>query len=392
MNPSEIADRFAARFDRKCSVVARAPGRINLIGEHTDYNEGLVLPIAVERTTWAAVGMRDDRRVRIVSEPLGEEATWELDAWDASAQPHWTSYLAGVETPLRQRGARLSGFNLLIVSDVPIGGGLSSSAALEVATALALAHLAGEPIVGDELVDLCRRAEHEFAGVPCGIMDQTIALQGRAGHALLLDCRSRSVEHVPFDPKNLRLLVVDSGVRHALAQSEYARRQGECREAVDYFQRFRPDVRALRDASSAMVRSHALEMAPVTAARALHVTSENERTRAAAEALRTSDWETFGRLLVESHRSLRDDYEVSCPQVDRIVDYLLGCHPQAQGAGMPVLGARITGGGFGGCVLALVREDAVEDLIESLQSAGHIESPSQALTTRAAAGAELFEV
>jgi galactokinase len=383
MNQSEMRDRFSARFGSECQTVARAPGRVNLIGEHTDYNDGFVLPIASEQDVWTAAAARNDGMARVFSTELGDEQTWPVDGWRAAGFPHWTSYVAGVASLLRARGARLEGFDLLISGDVPLGGGLSSSAALEVASALALARIANQPIEARELVDLCRQAEHDFARVPCGLMDQSIALLAKAGTALLLDCRSRDCRHIPFELERHVIVVVDSGVRHELAASEYAHRQHECREATEYFRRLNPEVKALRDVSLDMLRDHASGMDSIAAARARHVLSENERTLAAAEALHAGDLAEFGRLMHESHRSLRDDYEVSCHELDQLVRIV----SSVEG----VVGARMTGGGFGGCIVALVLETAVARVEQAIHAEyeGGAAGPVRALRTRASRGASV---
>lgn len=375
------ARRFREHFARTPEASGVAPGRVNLIGEHTDYNDGLVLPIAIERRTCVAVASRDDQTIRVRSEPLDAEAGWTLGDWQADAQPRWTAYVAGVAEGLRQRGARLSGFDALISGDLPVGGGLSSSAALTVATAKALTTLCGEPLRSEELIDLCRAAEHDAAGVPCGLMDPTVVLLAREAHALLLDCRSREVRYVPFDPPGHTLLVIDSGIRHELASSAYAERQRQCAAAVEYFRRLNPEMRALRDVTPQMVRAHATQMDPVLAARAHHVVSENQRVLEAAEALRAGDWAAFGRLLDASHRSQRDDYETSCREIDRIVAFVR----RLDG----VLGARMTGGGFGGCVIALAEAARAETIATAVRQGLHNPTgrPLRVFATRAAGGA-----
>lgn len=384
MDASEVRGRFAAHFGREPSVAARAPGRVNLIGEHTDYTEGFVLPMALHESTWVAVDARADRRAGAFSATFGESAAWELDALETAALPHWARYVAGVAALLLRRGARLPGFDVYIASDVPVGGGVSSSAALEVSTALALAFLAGEPLESRETIDLCRAAEHEFAGVPCGIMDQSASLLGRRDHALLLDCRTRDVEHVPVAFRDAGFAIVDSGIRHELAAGAYAQRLRECEQAAAYFQRLDPQVRTLRDVPSATVRKHLQQMPPPTGIRALHVATENERTLAAAAALRAGDAAEFGRLMNGSHDSLRDLYEVSLPEVDELVDRLRR---------MPgVLGARMTGGGFGGVVLVLVRSAALNGLRERLEAFHTPRLPNGELVmpVRPGPGAELL--
>jgi galactokinase len=361
MQSDELRAAFAARFGYPCRVVARAPGRVNLIGEHTDYNEGFVLPIATPRATWVAVAApaADSARsrepkamVRACSATLDDLQVWQPGNWRQAGAPHWTSYIAGVAELLRGRGVPLNGFDLLVDSDLPIGAGLSSSAALSVATALALAALARTPLNRQDLAPLCRAAEHQFARVPCGVMDQYASLFCTEGHALLLDCRDLRFRQVPLSLTQHTFLVVNSGVKHELASSEYARRQEQCAAAVAHFRQIDPAVRALRDISEAQVAAEASRMPEVVAARARHVTSENRRTLAAAEALEKGDLVRFGRLMYESHLSLQLDYEVSCAELDSLVEIL---------AGLPgVLGARMTGGGFGGSVVALVRTETID--------------------------------
>ena len=284
---------------------------------------------------------------------------------------------------LCQHGARLDGFDLLVCSEVPPGGGLSSSAALELATALALTQLANHPLEDRELIDLCRQAEHDFAGVPCGLMDQSVSLLARPDTAFLLDCRTRDHQYIPCDLDRHVFVVIDSGVRHELAGGEYARRQQECRRAVEYFRRLDPEVAALRDVRLDDLRAHLARMDEVTAARARHVVSENARTLAAAAALRAGNLVDLGRLMSESHRSLRDDYQVSCQELDQLVSVV----SSVEG----VLGARMTGGGFGGCVVALTL-DAGIPLIERALVAAYgagADRPPRLLRTRPGRGASI---
>lgn len=345
-----IHDRFSSLFDRECTAVARAPGRVNLIGDHTDYNDGLVLPIAVQLETVVAAAPRDNHVVRAYSRQFDQMASWSIGGWAASAQPHWTSYVAGVIENIRTGGAQVLGLDLLVESDIPVGGGLSSSAALELATALAAGRFCDAWLDPLKLIDLCRAAEHEFAGVPCGIMDQTASLSARAGHALLLDCRDRSIQHISCDQDEHAFFVVDSGVRHELASGEYARRREQCARAVEYFTGRDPAVRSLRDVTPGLLDSAGEDLDAVIARRTRHVISENQRVLACADALRARNLTTFGELMGESHRSLRHDYEVSCEELDRIVETV----EQIDG----VLGARMTGGGFGGCVVILGKVDS----------------------------------
>ncbi len=363
----DLRDQFVRLFGRACTAVARAPGRVNLIGEHTDYNDGFVLPMALEQDTWVAAAARCDGIVRARSTAVVDEQAWPIDGWSRDRCPAWTAYVAGVAALLRARGAPLAGCDLLIDSRVPVGGGLSSSAALEVAAAKALAAMSDFPIEGVALADLARSAEHDFARVPCGIMDQFACTLARRGCALLIDCRSRTVEHIRLDLGSHAVLIVDSGVKHSLGASAYAQRQRECHDAVEHFRRLNPEVRALRDVTTKDVQAAAVDLPPRIAARARHVVSENDRTLAAARAMQSGDLQEFGRLMRESHESLRADYEVSCVELDLLVEIV---------SSVPgVLGARMTGGGFGGCIVALVHADAAAQVESAVRtrydSAGH---------------------
>jgi len=379
----QLRDDFIRRFGRSPTVVARAPGRVNLIGEHTDYNDGYVLPMALEQSTWVAAAPRADGLIQAFSQTLQRDARWPIDHWRRDTHEHWTAYVAGVAALLKRRALSLSGADLLVHSSVPAGGGLSSSAALEVASALALSTLAASPLSGAELADLCRAAEHDYAGVPCGIMDQFVSVLARPDCALLLDCRTRAWQHVPLQLGEHIILVVDSGVRHELAAGEYARRQEQCRQAVAYFRRLDPRVVALRDVDAATLATHTDRLPPAVAARARHVISENQRTLAAAEALQRSDLRAFGQLMLASHASLRDDYQVSCHELDHLVEIVSGV------AG--VCGARMTGGGFGGCIVAIAHQSAAAVVGAAVQSqydaAGY--GPAKLLICRPGPGAEI---
>jgi galactokinase len=364
LEPDQIRAAFQTRFGRPCQVVARAPGRVNLIGDHTDYNDGFVLPVATQHSTWVALAAADPTQphppsaapapVRVHSNNLRETCAWPIAHWSDQPRPSWTSYVAGVAALLRDQDAGLDAFDALIDSDVPIGAGLSSSAALSCAVALAVTTRNGTTLSANELAHLCRRAEHDFAKVPCGLMDQFASLASKQGTALLLDCRSLEYEHVPVSLGEHTFLIVDSGVRRELAASAYAERQQQCAAALADLQRSRPPPRSLRDVDQDQLRAAAARMAAVTAARTRHVLSENQRTLAAAAALRRGDLPEFGRLMTDSHQSLRDDYEVSCPELDLLVDIL---------SSVPgVLGARMTGAGFGGSIVALACTDALSPI------------------------------
>ena len=332
----------------------RAPGRVNLIGEHTDYNDGFVLPAALEQCAWAAAAARPDRRLRARSTRVGETVEFDLDDPAARRRRDWSDYVHGVALMLQRDGYRLIGADLLIDSDVPVGGGLSSSAALEVSTGYALLACAGSEIDRTRLALCCQRAENEFVGMRCGIMDQFASCYGAADRALLIDCRSLERRLAPIDA-SVRLVICNSMVRHELAVSEYNRRREQCEEGVAWLSKALPGIRALRDITLDDLARHGGALSDVIFRRCRHVVAENDRVLRAVAALEAGQVEEFGRLMNESHASLRDDYEVSC----RELDVLAETARRLDG----VLGARMTGGGFGGCTVNLVRAEAAERFV-----------------------------
>ncbi|MCA1614305.1 MAG: galactokinase, partial [Acidobacteria bacterium] len=338
---------FRGRYGRAARLF-RAPGRVNLIGEHTDYNDGFVLPMAIDRETVAAAAARPDRRVRVHSLNLDESAEFDLDAPGEKRRGDWLDYVEGVARILDAGagGARLAGADLSILSDVPLGAGLSSSAALEISVGLALASLSGADAGGVRLALAGQRAEHEYVGTKCGIMDQFTAAMARARHALLIDCRTLQATHIPLDTSDVVVAICDTNVKHELSTSEYNRRREECEQGVRALQSVLPSIRALRDVGVEEFDRHAPRVLPETIRRRCrHVVTENARTLAAAESLRRGDLSELGRLMNLSHASLRDDYEVSCAELDALVEIALPLEG--------VLGARMTGGGFGGSTVSL---------------------------------------
>jgi galactokinase len=342
-----LLSRFRDLFGTGAQIF-RAPGRVNLIGEHTDYNEGYVMPMAIGFYTWIAAAKRDDRQLEVYSEHFDEKISLSLDALAGPPRKHWGDFIRGVAAVLQQAGYHLSGANLVIHGEIPLGAGLSSSASLEVSTALALTSLAGLAVPRVDLAKFCQTAEHQYVGTRCGIMDQFVASFGATGHALMLDCRSLEYQLLAI-PENLRVVVCNSMVRHELASGEYNARRADCEAGVKILQSSLPDVRSLRDVTLADLEryKHALP-APVYR-RCRHVITENQRVLAAVNALQSQDADRFGHLLYRSHASLRDDFEVSCRELDLLVA-LASTRPG-------VYGARMTGGGFGGCTVNLVRSD-----------------------------------
>lgn len=330
---------------------------MNLIGGHVDYNEGWVLPLAIDRDCFVLASARTDGRLRIHSREFDE--TVEASPATPSPEPHhWSRYVVGVAWALGEIGVPVAGADLLVASHVPPGGGLSSSAALEVSSAMALAGLAGASLDRATIARVCQRAENEFVGMRCGIMDQLASCFGRRDHALLIDCRSLDVRHVPLDSSRVRVVVANTMTRHALAASAYNRRREECEEAVRRIAAVIPEVRALRDVNWERIASLSESWPEPVRRRARHVTLEISRVHAAAEALERGDYEALGRLMLEAHRSLEEDYEVSSAELNLMVE-LAGELPGA-------LGSRMTGGGFGGSTVNLVRAEAAEEFAAAL--------------------------
>lgn len=383
MNTKDLSEAFQNLYGGQPRIF-RAPGRVNLIGEHTDYNNGLVMPAAIDFSTWVAIAPRNDRKIVIRSESFSEAAEFNLDNKPTRGQGHWSDYPFGVAAKLEQAGHRLCGANLMVHSEVPIGSGLSSSAAIEVATGLALLDNSEASIDRLELAQICQRAEHEFVGMRCGLMDQFIACFGQAGHALMLDCRSLEYRMLPL-PEDVKLVVCNTMVKHELATSEYNARRSECEEGVRLLALRLSCVRSLRDITVADLQRYEHELSEVVRKRCWHVVSENARVIEASSSLGRADLTTFGKLMSESHRSLRDDYEVSCEELDLMVDL----SKQAEG----VFGARMTGGGFGGCTVNLVKSEHVESFKRRVAS-GYAESTGRAAEVyicSAARGAERVE-
>jgi galactokinase len=373
---------FAQRFGRPPQWLAIAPGRVNLIGEHTDYNDGFVLPMALDRHAVLAAAATQDA-TRLYSTAFDTEVMLpELDT-PHSTLPSWVKYVQGVRAGFRAAGITPPHFQAVIHADVPLGGGLSSSAALEVATATLLEALAGVQLEPLQKALLCQQAEHLFAGVPCGIMDQCASIMCRADHALLLDCRSRQAKLIPFTAPDLLILIINSNVKHALTDGGYAARRQQCETAARKL-----GVPSLRDMTLAGLEAARGKLGDLLYRRARHVVTENDRTLQAAEALQRGDWETMGRLMVESHTSLREDYQVSCGELDILVHQAMELGPREG-----VIGSRMTGGGFGGCTVSLVRRSAASEVIQRI-CAGYQERTGRtatAFTTRPMDGARLWQ-
>lgn len=340
-----VAQRFLSEFGRHPEVVVRSPGRVNLIGEHTDYNDGLVLPAAIDLGTDIAAASRSDRVLRVVAEHFDAQDAVSLGEFDPTAGPPWTKYVRGIASLLPDLGVDPVGADMLVSGDLPLGAGLSSSASLEMGAGLTLCTLAGfEPDLV-ELARLAQRVENEIVGVQSGLMDQLAVAGGRSGHALHIDCRSLETTLVPF-PEDLRLLILDSAVPRSLTDTDYNRRREECETALELIQTMEPTVSSLRDLTIDQLERFEPRMPDVAYRRARHVITENRRVSEVVDAFVTSDFDAIGRRFAEGHASLRDDFEVSCEEIELLVGLA------ASTAG--VRATRLTGAGFGGCVVSLV--------------------------------------
>jgi galactokinase len=358
MDPSELARQFKALFGTQPAIFS-APGRVNLIGEHTDYNDGFVMPSAIGLCTRVAISPREDRRLIIRSQQFPGHFAFDLNALPKHSVGDWCDYVLGIAVILQQAGHILQGANLLVDGEIPIGGGLSSSAAIEVASALALLSRTGAVLPLVDVARLCQRSENIFIGAHVGIMDQFVSCLGKAGHALLLDCRSLEFEFIPI-PDRVRMAICNTMVKHQHASGEYNQRREECEEGVKILAKWYPDIRALRDLSINQLLQHSKDLPNKIFQRCRHVVEENERVRDGARCLRAGDLNGFGELMRQSHRSLRDLYQVSCRELDIMVELA---------EGLPgYYGGRMTGGGFGGSTINLVAATDAEAFADQIST------------------------
>ncbi len=355
-DPVALRSMHLTRFGAIPDAFA-APGRVNLIGEHTDYAEGFVMPAAIDFATLAGISPRTDGKVVLYAENYGDERVYDAADLPSHRSGHWSDYPLGVLSIFASEGHTIPGFSLSLWGDVPLGSGLSSSAAVEVATAVAVESLLGIQYPGPVLARLCQRSENEFVGSSCGIMDQFISANGAKDHALLLDCRDLSFKLAPI-PGDVALVIANTMVSHAVTGGEYTSRRAQVEEAAATIAKHRPEVRFLRDATSEDLVKWGHEMSPEALKRARHVITENLRTVAAADALIQNNMKELGRLMAEAHQSYSKDFEASCPEADAMVEL-------AQD--LPgLIGARLTGGGFGGCTVNLVQMDKASEFAKSL--------------------------
>jgi len=355
---SHLASAHRNHFGREPFALFRAPGRVNLIGEHTDYAEGFVFPAAINLGTTVAISPREDGRIVLYSQNFETEAAFEASSLPSRGSGQWHDYPLGVYTVLHQMGIRVPAFSITIAGNVPLGAGLSSSASIEVACALAMLHLTGKRLSGPEIARLSQKAENEFVGAPCGIMDQFVSACGAEDHALLLDCRSLEYRLAPL-PHGVDLVIINTMVKHSHADGAYRIRRAEVAEGTAILHQMNPEIHALRDASLQDLEKAKAQMRENVYLRCRHIITENARTVAAAAALDAGNLKEMGRLMAEAHVSYRDDFEASCPEADLLVK-LAHQHRDC-------IGARLTGGGFGGCTINLVPAEAAEAFAKSLQ-------------------------
>jgi galactokinase len=371
---------YRQHFGKEPTVVVRAPGRVNLIGEHTDYNDGFVFPCAIDRDTVVAAGPSADRDIHVIADDFNAAEDIFTPSPDIMRAPaEWANYVRGMAKMLIMDGVPLRGARLAIAGDVPLGSGLSSSASLEIAVGRAFTELAGHTLDPTHMAQIAQRAENKFVGCACGIMDQLIATRGVEGHALLIDCRSLECRPILL-PHNIAVIIAHSGVRHAHAGGEYNDRRAQCERAAQHY-----NVAALRDLSLDVLETHKAGLDDIAYRRARHVVSENARTQMAATALQNNDLKLLGHLMAQSHASMRDDFEITVPAVDRLAEIM--AEPLA-GEG----GARMTGGGFGGCVIAVAPQNYVASVLEAI--AHNYRTPNNeaadVFVCRATAGASML--
>ncbi|WP_343533869.1 galactokinase [Pedobacter sp.] len=363
MNPLSLKEAFRKIFDAEPMLV-KSPGRINIIGEHTDYNGGLVMPAAINKAVYVAISKRDDEQIQLYAESYQEKYVGNINAVSKS-EKSWANYILGVVHGLLKLGHTLSGFNLYIYGDVPLGAGLSSSAAIECATAYALSELHGLAIPKMDLALIAQKAEHEFAGVNCGIMDQFASVFGQKDYAMMLDCESLKHEYIPLKLEGYKLVLFNTNVKHSLSESAYNKRRAQCEQGVAWVKAHHPEVEYLRDVSPEMLSEYVLPKDAEVYTKCNYVVAEIARVKKAAVALKDGRLAELGKLMLETHEGLSKAYEVSCKELDFLVEQVKEVEE--------VLGARMMGGGFGGCTINIVKDEAIDELTAKLTQLYHEE-------------------
>ena len=356
----KILQEFISRFGGD-PLIVKSPGRINIIGEHTDYNNGFVLPAAIDKAAYIAMSLRDDNEIHLVALDLNESFSTRVEDLKPTTDLSWTNYILGSAAQFQKNGLALRGFNAVLLSDVPIGAGLSSSAAIECATVFALNELLGTNLTRLTMVGMAQKAEHEYAGVMCGIMDQFASMMGKKDHVIRLDCQSLEYQYVPLKLEGYKIVLFNTNVKHSLASSEYNTRRNECNQAVAWVRQTEPAVESLRDVTELMLDQYVKPKSELIDRRSRFVVQEIERLLNGCEDLIKGDVQALGKKMFATHEGLSKMYEVSCKELDWLVDFVKD-NPN-------VMGARMMGGGFGGCTINLVKEDAIEELVKSIQPA-----------------------
>lgn len=358
---NELTRLFIDQFQVSPDVIVRSPGRVNIIGEHADYNNGFVLPAAIDKAAYIALSLREDDEIHLTAVDLKENFSTTIHHLKPIGDVSWPNYILGGAAQFIKKEIPLKGFNLLLTSNVPIGAGLSSSAAVECATVFALNHLLKTGFSRIEMVNMAQKAEHEYAGVMCGIMDQFASMMGKASQVIKLDCRSLEYQYVPFKLDGIKILLLNTNVKHSLASSEYNTRREECEKAIKLIKPHHPSVESLRDVTMEMLDQYVLPADELVYRRSRFVIDEMERLNDACNYLEQNDIASLGECMFETHEGLSKQYEVSCKELDFLVDYVKD-NPE-------VLGARMMGGGFGGCTINLVQEDTIARLVSEIKPA-----------------------
>jgi galactokinase len=356
----KIAQKYSELFDGN-PIIVRSPGRINIIGEHTDYNNGFVLPAAIDKAAYIAISLRGDDEIHLVAADLNETFSISINDLNPVGDISWPNFILGAAAQFPKRGIPIKGFNAVLMSDVPIGAGLSSSAAIECATTFALNELLQTNLDRITMVKMAQKAEHEYAGVMCGIMDQFASMMGKKDHVIKLDCRTLEYEYVPFKLKGLKILLLNTNVKHSLASSEYNTRRKECEQAVAWVKEREPQVNSLRDVTEEMLDKYVLPKDTLVDRRSRFVVQEINRLLRGCEDLQRGDLPALGKKMFATHEGLSKLYEVSCKELDYLVDFVKNNDA--------VIGARMMGGGFGGCTINIIKEEAIETLIASVKPA-----------------------
>lgn len=357
----EIKNKFTEKFNQE-PLLVRSPGRVNMIGEHTDYNEGFVLPAAIDKEVIVAIAKNNTDTCNLYSNDLNESFSFNLSNLEKTDK-HWTHYLLGVVEQFQKDGFKIEGFNCAFGGNIPMGAGLSSSAALECCLSFALNELFNLNIEKIDLVKMSQKAENEFVGVKCGIMDQFISVFGKKNHVLKLDCKTLNYEYFPFEFNDVKVVLFDTQVKHSLASSEYNTRREECETGVGILKKHYPHINSLRDVTIDMLNKYKNELSEVVYRRCKYVVTENQRLLDACSALEKNDLNSFGKLMFQTHEGLKNDYEVSCRELDCLVDLVKDEND--------VLGSRMMGGGFGGCTINIIKENSIDDISQRVSKKYH---------------------